>query len=349
MHDIHFQVLPYADCAREVLEFRNANRDVARDQAYFEWRYVRRPCRQRAMVVWATDGAGRQVAAASVIPHDFYFLDGVYPLGVLGDISVAPAFRGRGIATRLLGFLRQEPAFGALRACVVLPNEEVSGALQRCGWRDATAVVRLVKIIAIAPRLEASLGRWATVAGIPRAFDHLARYASLEGWVARCSSPYRAVEARQFDAGFDDLWNLVPKQGRVLAVRNRQYLQWRYGEHPLVPYRIFEIRREDRLRAYAVFHVTAEAVEIDDFLAADAAAGFWLVRELLAHVRRERLAANVHARYNISGFLAVPWRRFGFFPRRDSHRVMLGFPGHGAPGAFPPQASWFVTAGDKDV
>lgn len=349
MSDIRFTVVPYETCVQEVIDFRNANREIMRDLRYFKWRYEHRPCQRKAIIVWGIDSEDRKVAAASIIPHDFYVLDGVYPVGLLGDISVAPEYRGHGIATRMLQFLRQDPELQALRACLVLPNDEATRSLERAGWRHATSIARLVKIVDVGPRWQARFGgRW-PVTGISRAINLLSRFISMEGWHPP-RGPYRAVETGAFDHGFDDLWDEIPKHGRILALRDRSYLRWRYQEHPTARYRKIELRHEERLRGYIVFHVADNVVVVDDFLAADATAGSWLIKEFLAHVRRERLAADIHVRYNAGSFLAIPWKRFGFVRRRDFQRVMASVPqADRYPPSPPDEGLWFVTAGDKDV
>ncbi len=349
MSDIRFSVVPYETCVEEVVAFRNANRELVRDLRYFEWRYQRRPCREKAMIVWGTDSQGRKLAAASVIPHDFYVMDGVYPVGLLGDISVAPEARGRGVATQMLRFLRQDPAMQALRACLVLPNDEATGSLERAGWRQVTSIARLVKIVDAGPRCRAWLGNNRPVNAFSRAINSLSRFTSLDGWQPR-HGPCRAVAGDVFDRGFDELWNEIPKHGRVLALRDRSHLQWRYQAHPTVRYRKIELRLEDRLRGYVVFHVADNVVVVDDFLAGDATVGARLIGEFLDHVRRERLAADIHVRYSTGSFLGMPWGRFGFFRRRDFQRVMVSLPQGDRYPLFPSgEDMWFVTAGDKDV
>lgn len=350
MSDFHFNLVPYETCVEEVIAFRNANREIPRDRRYFEWRYDRRPCRKKAMIVWGIDSLGRKVAGASIIPHDFYVLDGVFPVGVLGDISVVPECRGRGIASRMLHFLREEPAFHALCASVVLPNVEVFRALERAGWRNAAAIARFVKVVDIGPRLPGWSGGPGLAAALSRAINFLLRFASLDGWYSYRTSPYHAAEIAEFSDGFDDLWNEIPKRGRILAVRDRSYLHWRYHEHPTVRHRIFAILHGQRLRGYVVFHVAADVVEIDDFLAADATVGLWLVKEFLAYVRQGRLAANIQVRYNANSFLAIPWARFGLVRRRDFQHVMASVSRTETHRLLPfEEGFWFVTAGDKDV
>lgn len=350
MSDVSFMVVPADACVQEVIDFRNANRALARDRSYFEWRYERRPCRQKATIVWGVDERGRKVAAASLIPHDFYVLDGVYPVGLLGDISVAPECRGRGVATRMLQYLRQDPAFGLLRACLVLPNDEVTHSLERAGWRTATSIARFVKIVDVGPRLgDRPGGRWMQVK-IASAINLLMKFASLDGWYSYRNSPYGAEEIGEFDRAFDELWEEVPKHGRILSLRDRSYLRWRYHEHPVVHYRVFGLRHEQRLRGYIVFHVVDNVAVIDDFLVAEAAAAPWLLKELLTHVRREKLAMDIYLRYNADSFLGMPWARFGFVRRSDSQRVMASALQMDQCFSLPSDGGdWFITTGDKDV
>jgi len=349
MSDFCFSVVPYATCVEEVVAFRNANRDLARDRNYFEWRYGRRPCLQKAIIVWGTDCQGRKVAAASIIPHDFYILDGVYPVGMLGDISVAPEYRGHGVATKLLQFMQQDSVFQALYACVVLPNDEVAHPLERAGWHNATALERFVKIIDIGPRLRSRFGsRWPVMAAA-RAINFLARYTSMDGW-RRHRPLYQSAELYEFDQGFDELWNEIPKHGRILALRDRGYLTWRYAEHPTVHYRIFVVRQVQRLCGYIVFHVEENVTVIDDFLAPDVTTGSWMIKEFLAHVRRTGLASDIHVRYNADSFLALPWARFGFVYRPDFQRLMVSVSKVDRHSSLLLEGThWFVSAGDKDV
>lgn len=349
MSDVSFSIVPYEACVQEVILFRNANRVLARDRGYFQWRYERRPCRQKPVIVWGVNSKGRKIAAASVIPHDFYLIDGVYPVGLLGDISVDQESRGTGVATRMLQFLQQEPACQTMCACVVLPNDDLVHSLERGNWCNATTIARFVKVVDIGPRLHKWLGTRGPLLGLPRGINFLARFACMEGW-RPFRSPYHAIEVGDFDYEFDELWDELPKHGRVLALRNRNYLHWRFHEHPVERYRIIEIRHGRRLRGYVVFHVADSVVIIDDFLTVDTTAGSWLIRELLALVRHERLATDIQVRYNAGNFLAIPWPQFGFMRRRDSQRVMANASSADrCPLLSSDGFDWFITAGDKDV
>jgi hypothetical protein len=289
------------------------------------------------------------VAAASIIPHDFHVLDGEYPVGMLGDISVAPECRGRGVATHMLEYAQQDAAIQSLHACLVLPNDEAFRSLERAGMSTATTIARWVKMIDSGPRLKKRFGGSFPVLGIAQAINSLARLASQEGWRSH-RGPYRAIEISGFNQEFDELWREIPKQGKILALRNQSYLHWRYRQHPAVDYRIIAIYRAQKLCGYVVFHVDGGIAMVDDFLAAEPSIGSWIIREFLQLVRNEDNVADIYLRYNAVSAFAIPWARFGFIGRPDFQRVMINASQTKTKSAMLSNEScWFVTAGDKDV
>ncbi|GEM_PF-5166757 len=338
---VEFAVEPFSRCAADVLAFRNVNRPIAREQRYFEWRY-RRPCAHEPLIVWARDRGGQPIGAASVIPHDYFVLDQIRPVGLLGDISVLPSHRGQGIAGRMLGFLARHEALRSMRACVVLPNDDVAGALRRAGWRDATTIHRFVKLLDVRPLLERRLGATAPTRWLAAAVNGALR--------ALAPAPrYEVRETTAFDDRYDALWEAVAVPGRVLAVRNRAYLTWRFAQHPLGSCRVVEIADAGRLKGYAVFHRQGDLAVVDDYLADSPDALVPLFAALFERVREAGGSTRLQVRTNRDARLALPWRRLGFLRRKDTQRVMVLDP-HAAAGPLVAAGyEWHVTAGDKDV
>lgn len=98
MSNIKLTTARYEECNEELLAFRNANRDMARSPEYFDWRYLKRPCSAKAIILWASR---EKLGMCSVIPHEYAINDRVDHLGVLGDISVAKEWRGKGVARQM--------------------------------------------------------------------------------------------------------------------------------------------------------------------------------------------------------------------------------------------------------
>lgn len=341
-----FQVAAYPDCAPELIEFRNDNRSVRRDRAYFDWRYGARPCTEPPIVIWAEMG-GRRVGALTVFPHDFHIIDRERPVGVLGDISVGEEHRGSGIAGAMFDYIAQVEPLRKLYGCVVLPNEGAARALRRSGWRDASPIRRFAKVLDFRSRF-AHRSAANPLRTLARPIDLLLRRFTYEG-VYRQGSHQCALVSHIGDA-FDEVWNKADKQGKVLAVRNARYLRWRYQHHPLNSYRVLAIMDRGEQCGYAMYRLAGGVCFVEDVFTRDPGReAAHVIGLLLKHLREQSHVSSVSVSINRSP-LNFPWRRFGFSRRADFQRVMTS---HGSPAATGstahPTEGWHITAGDKDV
>src|SRR5574341_2169636 len=157
MPRIKFTTTSYEECKNDLIEFRNANRDTMRDGSYFDWRYLERPSEQKPIIVWAETEQGVKVGALSLIPHHFTINNKAAYVGLLGDISVAKEWRGKGIAQQMFKYLSETEAARQLSACLVLPNEAAARSLMKADWRVIATIDRYVKFINVEKRLRQSL------------------------------------------------------------------------------------------------------------------------------------------------------------------------------------------------
>jgi GNAT superfamily N-acetyltransferase len=338
--DFSLHVSTYADCAVELIAFRNANRADVRERAYFDWRYRRRPCSLASFVVWAKRG-DEPVGALSVFPHDYFIVDGECPLGVIGDVSVSEECRGRGVAGAMLEFLTNLDAVRELRGCLVLPNDIAARSFAKAGWIETDRIVRSVKLLDFNAALT-QVGRSSqTTHVIAAAVNGLTRLLSWE--VLFDSRGWHAEICSVFDEQFDALWSRSDKRGMFLSVRDTKYLRWRFEQHPSTHYRVVAFSNRGTLRGYAVFRVEGGVCLIDDMFCENPMRHATVILGLLLrYLRYEENVARVSVSMNSgAGF---PWCRFGFVRRADYQRVMRC---NLAPGES--SAPRFLTAGDKDV
>ncbi len=341
---VSFETLPYEQCTEEIIAFRNSQRETQRDNHYFAWRYAGKPSEYGAHVTFARDAAGAPVASASAISHDFHLGDVSGAVSIVGDIAVTTAYRGHGIASRLLSELRKASLERGLRGCFVLPNADVVGALARAGWTQVAVIARFVSPLSVKGRLGRKFGPLGRLAG--ELADVFLRAADGRAPV-RSGRPYTYSEAMNFGAAYDELWERLPKSGRFLARRSREYLQWRFTRKPSAGYRILEQRRGADLAGYVVYRTIGGLATIEDFLVTDEAASVALGRSFVAAVRDGREAETIQARFVADTPFAVPWRRGTFVKRPDFQFVMWA---DAEPRADSSRsASWFVTPADKDV
>lgn len=345
---VRFIVQAFDACRAEVLAFRNANRSESREPAYVDWRY-RRPCERTPLIVWGVDESGRRLATLSIVPHDFFVHDRIQTLGEIGDISVLPDCRGQGVGTRMIEFIGSDPQVSAsLSGLLVLPNDEAAGAFRRAQWSEKARIRRHIRIVDVGSRLRRHLGGSKAVGLLSNVGNTLLKWQA----GARTSPPdaqAKLIDTVGFKSEYDVFWEALSKRGRILSMRDAAYLNWRYAEHPLLSYRLFELRSHGALQAYAVFHVVDEVAVVEEYLATDALAGARLVSELVSVVRETGVASCIQVAFADDGAFGVPWARHGFFRRDDFQPVLVHAGREGAALLRFPGENWFVTAGDKDV
>lgn len=341
MGEIRYSVEPYARWREVVARLRNATRPTVRDSAYFMWRYEGRPCAEPAHAAIAWEG-DRPIGAIGVIPHDFFVLDRVAPVGVLGDASVMAGHRGRRIADGMIAALRAAECTRRWRGLLALPNRAVEGAFRREGFVPVSALGRRVRLLPArgAGGLRDAVTRLAARAIAPAFRDFRgARPAGLE-----------FAPGRGFDARYDELWERLPKVGRIVSVRTAAYLRWRFEHHPLQRFETFELSSGAGLRGYFTLHTEGGSAFVDDFCALDARGADVLLRQVLRELRRRGGSGRVVLQTSEGFWPAMAWSRYGFFARED-RQLAVWAPPAGAAAGDPAgsAAAWHLTIADKDV
>jgi hypothetical protein len=121
-------------------------------------------------------------------------------------------------------------------------NRDAHDLLPRMGWTDFGDLPRYVGVVdpvAAAPLVEGGVLDWPS-----NALDRARRQRATRGVVA----------VRQFSDAATDVWHRV--YGDVAATeRSAAFLNWRYANHPVFRYRLFEWRAGERLGGFAVYRI----------------------------------------------------------------------------------------------
>ena len=331
---------PFVDCVAEALAMRNASRGTRRDESYLRWRYLDRPGPAPAFVVWLREGA-ENLAAATVAPHEIQVDGQRLAIGIVGDISVAPAARGRGLAAQLLEAVALESQ--SLDGVLVMPNPPLHATLRKSGWHEMAGLVRFVRYVGAPP------------GATPRAFTQLlARGASsLLGAAPALRRRSRLVgfrleERGELPADYPEFWSRASAAAPLIGTRAPAYLRWRYFAHPLHRYRFFELREGAQLAGYAFARSEGEELWIDDWLALDVKNLDILGAKLLER-ERARGCVSIHTRTQAHGVASIPWRNLGFLSRSDTQAVFVTGRWAARAESHARNSAGYFTPGDKDV
>lgn len=342
LNDIELRAVPYEKCKKDLVEFRNRNRQTGRGVEYFDWRYLKRPSGRQPVIVWAVEKVSAStVGSLSLIPHEYSVNGAPYFFGVLGDISVSESARGRGIAGRMLNHLHGLKEVSGLRACIVLPNEEASRPLQKAGWQTKSCIERHVKILDIGSALRKKAGRAiASVAAPP-----INLFLRLSRGSVRTPAQYKSSEVSAFDERFDELWANVPKSGIISGKRDRKYLSWRFADHPEEKFSIFLLSQGTRPTGYIVYRFEEGVIKVYDLLCPGGGReSDYLLAAFSTHAR-SLSASSIIIRASAWALASFNLKKFGFLKRPDTQDLMV----RAVDANSPEWGRWYLTAGDKDV
>jgi len=349
MHSVSFSATTYRECRRELMEFRNANRDTIRDERYFDWRYSDRPGQSEPIIVWAHGPSSERIGSLSLIPHGFSVNGAPGAVGLLGDISIDKQWRGRRIGKSMFEYLLSLESVKSLTACAVLPNAEAAGPLSKAGWKPVSALNRHVKLMDAECVLAGRIKPRALRAAVTPVVNLVLRFLSCETYLrdlpGHSGEPLEALDRR-----FDALWTSIDKKGVIMARRDREDLQWRVLEHPLLKYRVFGYSAGEKLGGYIIFHIDRRTCYIDDMLSLGEKG--YAARTLalfLGYLRKSASACSVVYRCNENDLTALPLKKFGFLRRSDSQQFMVALTGGAGQSMLLNGRKWFLTSGDKDV
>jgi hypothetical protein len=152
------------------------------------------------------------------------------------------------------------------------------------------------------------------------------------------------------DESFDHFWQKASGLYPLMGIRNRDYLNWRYLQHPTRSYVIYRAKKSGEMRGYIVLRkvdlLKFNSAVIVDLLALDEETLSALVEKGIQHGQQEGadllgfMAPQDHPYYKIlrqKGFLRSP-KTFQFMVYPHSDREIVLSPG-----------KWYVNWGDTDV
>jgi hypothetical protein len=318
-------------------------------QARYDWLYRENP-HGRALTWLALDPAtGEAVGCTSVFPRRVV-VEGIERVGSMGgDCYIEPAVRRRGLATKL-----HVRSFADMRGRGVdfmygppVPNN--LAALLKAGSKVVTNFKRWSRPLTGRGAYEAMLG------SSPSDLE-----ARLTGWPIMLFDKITRVETgglalQQIDGfgpEFDDMFHRSAASHKIVCVRDRAFLAWRYLSSPARLQTPFAVKRHGELTGFVALEFSSGHASIVDLFCAEDPN---LVDAILQLVLDQCVSAGysgIEISLTSECLTARRLRRFGFIGRDErGFQVAIS-----AQGGQDRQAAilscpkaWHFTMADKDM
>lgn len=312
-----------------------------------EWSYLRNPAGEPRVWTLRTS-SGEEIAFTACHPRQVWVAGHRHTALVGGDFSVDPRHRTLGPAVKLRRAVTRLVERGVYPFVYSHPVPAMLAVHRRVGHPQIGTMARWAFPLRARRALEARVGAGPVTVLAPAADALL--------WARRhwARSGRPGVQVRQvqgFDEEYDELDRALGESYPVVGGRDRAYLTWRFLRRPKLWPSVLEARdRRGRLTGFLVLEATSPLAVVHDaaFLPNTGTEDALL---LDAAQRAAEASADSLSLSLLSGSVAE--RRLGKlgFLRRSDRQAVVCYAGSGFSGKslVEDPASWFMTAGDRDV
>jgi GNAT superfamily N-acetyltransferase len=215
----------------------------------WDWQFGQSPFDRPWTPIIAMD-RGQVIGFNGVMPIDVMSAGVVIPAIWSCDFFVHPAYRGRGVGSRMKERLTCQN--GLILSLGI--SDLASPVLLKMGWVQSREVRVFAKVLTVQSLEDVALkgGQWIRQLGHTVVDPHHVQFARAD----RLPSP----------AEIDELWARVAASYGKAVCRTGRYMHWRYGMHPLAHYRFLTLTEHERLVGIAVTRESGSTLRLVDYV-----------------------------------------------------------------------------------
>ncbi len=326
--------------------FREEERDKL-DPRFWQWEFIHGP--DGGAFLYIVEDQNKIIGHFADIPRRFS-VQGEVVLGTLSlDLMVHPDYWRKGIFAAMgkYGAEKVKQENGRFLIAFPIRSETILG-LKKIGWKKVAKLPVLVYPI----RFKGILNRYVHFPPLGLLIGGIARFFYLLLYGSKMRKETEGIEidqVRSLDESFDHFWQKASHLHPLMGIRDRDYLNWRYLQHPTRNYVIYGAKKSGEMRGYVVLRkvdlLKFNSAVIVDLLALDEETLLALVKKGIQHSQQERadllgfMVPQDHFYYKLL-------RRKGFLPSPKTFLYMIY--SHTGQSILSPE-KWYVNWGDTDV
>jgi GNAT superfamily N-acetyltransferase len=315
---------------------------------FWQWEFIEGP--DGKAFIYIVEDEEKVIGHLADLPRQFSVCGEVVSGTFHLELMVHPDYRRKGVFYEMEKYsvqhVKNENRL-LMTACTV--REKSINGLKKVGWKTVSKLPVLVYPI----RFSGIMNRYIHFMPLSLLVGGIARviYLALFGWKEkREKSEIEIEKVDQLDDQFDGFWQKASFLFPIMGIRNRNYLTWRYLQHPTRNYAIYRAKKSGEMKGYIVLRnvdlLNFKSAVIVDLLAMDEGTLSLLVEKGIQRSREEGI--------NLLGFM-VPrghfyykiLRRNGFLPSLKTFTFLI-YPHSDREIVLSPE-KWYVTWGDTDV
>ena len=253
----------------------------------------------------------------TVLPRHFIVKGRQVQFGIMGDFVVEKQYRGFGPGMQLPRRVLDKAGELGFSLIYTIPYYKTLRHIERAGFKHRVTLRWFIKPLVFHRYMRnAVAARMANISAL--LFDNACCSLLVNAIVLRNKC---FVDTTEMGAVFDRFWvRLKNRDQGILGSRDSRYLTWRYGQNPLMKFRVLTLSRKasEEIQGYVIYTINGSKLDIYDIQYTDKKTRKLLILKLIWIARRR----NCEAAYLLTsaGNKALSGLRvFGLICREEEH------------------------------
>lgn len=212
--------------------------DIA-DSAYFDWQYRDNP-NGKAIILLARDDDSNNILVGTntIIPLKLIVDGEIITSSLACNVQVHHNYRKKQLFSNLLSAMPDSALAHDINSLFAIPNDNSFKAFINEGSIEITHLPLLIKPIKLSRYFSSPLKQ------ILRPFDIFWKSTNIFSGI----DEYDDI----FDESFENLAKKTSKRVSVMNSRKKEFLNWRYKNHPTQKYQVFTLKENNELFGYII-------------------------------------------------------------------------------------------------
>ena len=235
----------WLDSENEKAEILNLSRKVFGNveivnPSYYDWQYRDNPHGKAIIVLAKDEEKNNSVIGIEAILPMRLIVDQEMTMAALScNSAIDPAYRKKGIFSELISSIQNESIKKGISCIYGVANDKSVNSFIQKGSIEISNLPLLVRPLRLSKYFDPPISTLLQI------FDGI--------WKIKRNTNSEVVPfTNQYNAEFDILIEKVSKRASVIQKRDKNFLQWRYGNHPTRKYQTFVLNENSILKGYVI-------------------------------------------------------------------------------------------------
>ncbi len=319
-------------------------------EARFDWAYRDNPHGPGRAWLALDQSKNQVVGFTSAFPRRVWVAGKLLTGWNCADFSIDQEYRTLGVAMKLRRAAKDCVDRGEFDFLFAHPNDRMRAVHEKVGHQAIGKMVRYAAVLRLDDKLEGMVGNKLAAHALATLGNPFLHFIT-PGRAVAGQYDFSLVEEKEFGPEYDQLFERVIGQHRVIVQRDSAYLTWRFLHNPLYRVRSLRMQRGEKLHGYVLFYEAQGAARAMEWLVEGQESEMrLLLRALIYHLRKARINSISLRMHDMNPWLGVA-QQLGFRYRDDATSTVIAYAKDSQPYAATilDGKNWFMTVGDRDI